>query len=222
MEKPAPNGKWDVWAGFQFTDIGRINGINGNVDRDIFTDLLLENEAAPRIPDGTPHENGAEILYTVRRGDTLWKLARRYGTTVAEIVGINKIVNPDLIYAGEVLKIIPGQTADGVSPAQTVTVQRGDTLWAIARRYGTTVSVIADLNKIQNPDLIYPGQVLKITPGTGAGGSAGDTVRYTVRRGDTLWAIARRYGTTVSAIADLNNIQNPDLIYPGQVLRINV
>ena len=60
--------------------------------------------------------------------------------------------------------------------------------------------------------------VLKITPG--AGGAADTTVRYTVRRGDTLWAISRRFNTTVSAIATLNGIRNPNLIYPGQVLTI--
>ncbi len=218
VENPEPNGKWNVWAGFQFTDVGRVDGINGNVDRDIFTDLLLEDETVPNVPDGTPHENGAEISYTVRRGDTLWAIARRYGTTVSEIVGINKIVNPNLIYVGEVLKIIPGQTEEGVAPVQTVTVKRGDTLWAIARQFNTTVSAIADLNGIQNPNLIYPGQVLKITPG--AGGAADTTVRYTVRRGDTLWAISRRFNTTVSAIANLNGIRNPNLIYPGQVLTI--
>ena len=74
---------------------------------------------------------------------------------------------------------------------------------------------MASLNHIANPDLIYPGQVLNLP--RGAAPSAGT---YTVRQGDTLWGIARRYNTTVSALASLNRIANPDLIYPGQVLRL--
>ncbi len=81
-------------------------------------------------------------------------------------------------------------------------MRRGDTLWGIARRYGTTVSRLAALNGLRNPDLIYPGQTV------------------TVRRGDTLWGIARRYGTTVSRLAALNGLRNPDLIYPGQNIRL--
>lgn len=162
VENPESNGKWDVWAGFQYTDIGRVDGINGNVDKDIFTDLLLDDEAADDIPDGTHHENGREISYTVRRGDTLWAIARRYDTTVAEIAGINKIANPSLIYVGQILKIVPGQTADGAAKVQTVTVRRGDTLWAISKSFHVSVDSIVHANKIRNPDLIYPGQVLII------------------------------------------------------------
>ncbi len=102
----------------------------------------------------------------------------------------------------------------------TVTVRRGDTLWGIARRYGTTVSRLAALNGLRNPDLIYPGQVIKLTetPSSGEMENTGRTV--TVRRGDTLWGIARRYGTTVSRLAALNGLRNPDLIYPGQNIRL--
>ena len=75
------------------------------------------------------------------------------------------------------------------------------------------MSALAAANGIRNPSLIYPGQVLRIP-----GGTAERT--YTVQPGDTLWGIAERYGTTVSALAAANGIRNPDLIYPGQVLRI--
>lgn len=222
VKNPEPNGKWDVWAGFQYTDIGRVDGIDGNVDRDVFTDLMLENEGAESVPQGRPHENGIEISYIVRSGDTLWAIARRYSTTVAEIVGINELKNPNLIYVGQMLKIIPGQTGDGIASVQTVTVRRGDTLWDIAQRYGVAVSAIAELNHIQNPNLIYSGQVLKIPSKTEAEGQNGNIVRYTVRRGDTLWAIADRYGTSVSSIASANAIQNPNRIYPGEVLTIPI
>ena len=93
-------------------------------------------------------------------------------------------------------------------------MRRGDTLWGIAQRYRTTVPQIAALNHIANPNLIYPGQQLEIPERNYS------AAVYTVQRGDTLWGIAQRYGTTVSYLADLNGISNPNLIYPGQVLRV--
>lgn len=97
------------------------------------------------------------------------------------------------------------------------TVQSGDTLSEIAAYYGTTVSVLVQMNGIANPDLIYAGQVLAIPNGEN-GVSA---TRYTVQYGDTLSGIAYKYGTTYQKIASDNGIINPDLIYVGQVLTIN-
>ncbi|NLF29230.1 MAG: LysM peptidoglycan-binding domain-containing protein, partial [Clostridiales bacterium] len=150
------------------------------------------------------------VTYTVVRGDTLTAIARRYGTTVSELVRLNNIRNPNLIFPGQVLVVSGGAAPTG----QTYTVVRGDTLTAIARRFGTTVSELVRLNGIRNPDLIFPGQVLAVRGGSAPGRT------YTVVRGDTLTAIARRFGTTVSELVRLNNIQNPDLIFPGQLLVI--
>ena len=95
------------------------------------------------------------------------------------------------------------------------TGRAGDTLTAIAARFHTSVSRLVALNGIADPNLIHTGERLKVP----AAGSGGDTV-YTVRSGDTLWEIAQRYGTSVSALAVANNIQNPALIYPGEQIRI--
>lgn len=94
------------------------------------------------------------------------------------------------------------------------TVRAGDTLWAIAKQYRTTVEVLVELNDIADPNLIYVGQVLRL-PKQDVG-----YVEYTVVRGDTLSALARQYRTTVTALVELNGISNPNLIYVGQVLRI--
>lgn len=103
---------------------------------------------------------------------------------------------------------------------QNYTVVRGDTLSGIASRYGTTYQKIAADNGIANPNLIYPGQVLKIYGAGGGGGSSSGAKTYTVKQGDTLSGIAAMFGTTYQKIAADNGIANPNLIFPGQVLTI--
>lgn len=110
------------------------------------------------------------------------------------------------------------------------TVKSGDTLSAIASEYGITTNALATLNGIQNANLIYPGQVLRVAD-SGAGSTvtkkattpitSTGTQAYTVRYGDTLSGIASRYGTSISALASLNGISNPNWIYPGQVLKLS-
>ncbi|MDE5977005.1 MAG: LysM peptidoglycan-binding domain-containing protein, partial [Turicibacter sp.] len=153
--------------------------------------------------------------YTVRSGDTLSEIAARYQTTVSRLVSLNGISNPNVIYPGEVLKITGASTGTSTTNTSTYTVKSGDTLSEIAARYQTTVSRLVSLNGISNPNVIYPGQVLKIT-----GTSTTNTSTYTVRSGDTLSEIAARYQTTVSRLVSLNGISNPNVIYPGQVLKI--
>lgn len=106
------------------------------------------------------------------------------------------------------------KTQEPKATTKTYTVVSGDNLSSIAIRFGTTVEEICKLNNISNPNLIYPGQVLKLV------GSVDTSVYYTVKDGDNLSSIATKYGTTWQAIAKLNNISNPSLIYPGQRLRI--
>ncbi len=114
----------------------------------------------------------------------------------------------------------------GIAYAQetTYTVQRGDNLYRIALRFGTTVQKLAAANGIVNPNLIYVGTVLKIPGGTGgptpSTPNAPSIGEYVVVRGDTLFSIARRFNTTVSAIVAGNHIANPSLIYVGQKLAI--
>ena len=102
------------------------------------------------------------------------------------------------------------------SATQTYTVKSGDTLSSIASKYGTTYQELARINGISNPNKIYPGQVLKI----GGGSSIPSTEYYIVKSGDTLSAIAKKYGTTVNQLASWNNIANVNKIYIGQKLRV--
>jgi putative chitinase len=155
----------------------------------------------------------------VRPGDNLFRIALRFGTTIQAIARANGIVNPRLIYVGQVLWIPTAHPGPPTNPTIYV-VQRGDTLYSIARRFGTTYQVLAAVNGIANPRLIYVGQRL-IIPG---GGSPVPTPTppqiYVVRPGDTLWSIALRFGTSPWAIAVSNGLRNPNLIYVGQRLII--
>lgn len=146
VDEPAVTAHWARWTGFQYTDMGTVAGVSGYVDRDRFTPGVLLERPEPQT-----------FSYTVRPGDTLWGLARRYGTTVAELVRLNGIANPNLIDVGQVLRI------PGAAPAYlTYTIRPGDTLWAIARRYGATVAELARINGIRDPNLIYAGATLRI------------------------------------------------------------
>lgn len=126
---------WENWIGVQYTDRGSVSGIKGLVDRDIYTEeiLLNENTQIPTIEN--PNEgnlNTEKITVEVQRGDTLWQIARRYGTTVQEIVELNNIQNPNYIYPGQRLIINTNSTTEGEETRATgsiiYTVRRGDTL----------------------------------------------------------------------------------------------
>ncbi len=156
--EPSDLGPWREWAGFQYADNGRAPGISGYVDLDRYTDAALLNGAERgRVPE-TPARNQTVWVYTIRRGDTLWGIARRYGTTVAALTAENQIKNPNLIYAGQRLRI-----PDRQGETFRYEIRRGDTLWGIARRFDTTVSALARENGIANPNLIYAGELLRIS-----------------------------------------------------------
>ena len=144
---------------------------------------------------------------------------------------MNGLANPNLIYVGQRLYVPCGTTTP--PPPSTVTppvcsgtyytVASGDTLYSIARRYGTTVNAILAVNYIPNPNYIRVGQKICLPVGTTpptVTPAPGCRAYYTVVRGDTLLSIAARYGTTYWAIAMANNIANPNLIYPGTTLCI--
>ena len=175
--------------------------------------------------------------YTVKSGDTLSGIASQYNTTVNQIISLNQLSNPNLIYVGQVLKLKNSQTTNSSSSssstaattAGTYTVKAGDTLSAIASRYSTSSSTLASLNSLSNPNLIYVGQVLKVSANastsSSTSSSANSTVTtaasYTVKSGDTLSAIAAKYGTTYQALASANSISNPNDIYVGQVIKVS-
>ena len=236
---PSPNPIWgNKYVAWQYSDTGRVRGINASTDLDLVYDGMFlddredipkEQKQPQRIP-GTRQEPSTQsgvIYYTVQEGDTLTSIAQKYDTTVHEITVTNSIVNPNLIYVGEVLKIYPGNRSIIKRKkvfTTTYIVQSGDTLTSIAIKFDTTVQAIAELNDLQNPNLIYVGEILKI-PTNSRGNLSAPSSRhyiktYIVQSGDTLTSIAKKFNTTADKIALLNNITNPNLIYPGQILKI--
>lgn len=142
----------------QYTSEARVPGIPGNVDGNwLRANISKEPAKEPeKVPEKKPSK--AEKTYTVKAGDTLSGIAKKYGTTYQALTAYNGIANPNLIYTGQKIKI-PVEVTES---EKMYTVQPGDTLSGIAKKYGTTYQVLAKLNGISNPDLIYGGQVLKL------------------------------------------------------------
>lgn len=145
--------------------------------------------------------------YIVQKGDTLYKIANKFNTTVDNLKSINNLTT-DSLSIGQVLKL-PSTTTS----TNTYTVKSGDTLYAIANKYNTTVDTLKSLNNLTSNTLSI-GDVLKLP-----GNSTTSTDTYTVKAGDTLYAIANKYNTTVDALKSLNNLTSNALSI-GQSLKI--
>jgi len=141
-----------------------------------------------------------ENIYTVQKGDSLWAIANKYGTTVDNIKKANNLSTNNLSI-GQTLVIpstnVPGQTEI------TYVVKKGDSLWLIANKYDTTIDKIKSTNNLSSNTLSI-GQTL-IIPSTSS------FTNYTVQKGDSLWVIANKYNTTVDNIKKLNNLTSNNL-----------
>lgn len=213
-DEPSANGKWREWVGFQYTDEGRVGGIYGNVDRNIFTEGIflsdswrIDGEKRTTVRAGT-----RTLTVYVRAGDTLWAIAREYGTTVEAIARENRIADPNRIFAGERLRITLPARGSG---EEIYTVRRGDTPISIAGKFGVTLSALEDRNGLERGETIYAGDKLSI-PGARMSGEF-----YVVRPGDTLFYISRRTGVPIRTLVGINRIKDPDLIYAGEHLKLS-
>lgn len=156
-----------IW---QYTSQGNVPGINGNVDLDAgFIDYPAVirkaglNHLDGSVPTPTPPAPSPApdyVTYVIQPGDTLSEIAERFGTSYQTLASLNNISDPNLIYAGQTLRI-PEDSTSGT--ARYYTIQPGDTLSEIAERFGTTTNTLAALNGISNPNLIYAGTTIRIS-----------------------------------------------------------
>lgn len=138
-------------------------------------------------------------IYTVKKGDSLWLIANKYGTTVDELKSANNLKS-NTLSIGQTL-IIP-EKKENTNKISYV-VKKGDSLWLIANKYDTTVEKIKSTNNLKGNTLSI-GQVLVIP-------SSSEFITYTVKKGDSLWLIANKYNTTVDNIKKLNNLSSNNL-----------
>ena len=152
--------------------------------------------------------------YTVKKGDSLWSIANKFGITVKKLKEINKL-STNILKVGQVLKISP---VDEVIPDEYLlyTVKKGDSLWDIAKEYGTTVETLKNINNLDNSNLTINQQIF-IPKDTKS--SAENKNIYIVKKGDTLFDIAALKGVSVNEIKEANNLKT-DLLQIGQVLNI--
>ena len=152
-----------------------------------------------------------ESTYIVKKGDSLYSIANKYNTTVEELKRINNLTS-NILSIGQILKLPSDKASDVENEENTIsyTVQKGDSLYSIARKYDTTIDRIKDLNNLTT-NLLSIGQVLLIPTDTNL------ETTYTVKKGDSLYSIAKKYNTTVDRLKQLNNLSS-NLLSIGQIL----
>lgn len=189
--------------------------------------------------------NDEFITHKVTKGDTLWSISKQYNISLKLIFDLNNIKNKDTLSIDQIIKI----SRDNL-PAVDYNmhiVNKGETLWSIAQKYNLSVDLIITTNNIANSELISVGQEMKIPSHKNAVTVAetnivnqtvidkkstdinnnisqpenAEPIVYTVKAGDNLWNISRKYGVSVEVITDVNNLRNKDLLTPGQKLEIS-
>lgn len=187
------------------------DGVSGTINA---SDVELVSEpTAPTVPNTNE--------YTVVSGDTLWKIAAKFNTTIAEIVKLNNLDPNKYLYIGQKLKVPAAGSTEPVQQPVIYTVQSGDTLWKIAQKFGTTIDAIVKANNLDPAKYLYIGQKLTIpTAATTSEPPVAQPVIHTVISGDTLWKISVKYGTTIDAIVKANNLDPAKYLIIGQKLTI--
>lgn len=161
---------------------------------------------------GVPYYSSNDEYYTVVKGDSLYSIAKKFGTNVDNLKKLNNL-SSNLINVGDLIKISEGKS---VNTGDTYIVASGDTLYSIARKYGLSVDELKKLNNLSSNNLSI-GQSLIVKKKEDE--DVSDVSSYTVKKGDTLYSIAKAYDTSVSNLKTLNNLTSDNLSV-GQVLKV--
>ncbi|MBM6862727.1 muramidase family protein [Ligilactobacillus aviarius] len=240
---------WGI-ANTHDTTVNNLKQINDLTSDTIYVGQVLKlkqqsNSTSNQTPQSTtqqessqPSQSNSSDFYTVKAGDSLWKIAMGNDLTVSHLKQMNNLTT-NTIYVGQQLRIKEGQTNSQASQsnsqtnqssqnAGTYTVKAGDTLWGIANDHDTTVNALKQNNHLSS-DTIYVGQVLSLGQTASTGSNSQSTAStqsstsdgtYTVKSGDTLWSIANANDMTVAQLKQKNDLSN-DTIYVGQTLNVS-
>ncbi len=226
---------WGI-ANTHDTTVNNLKQINDLTSDTIYVGqvLKLKQRSTTQQESSQPSQSNSSDFYTVKAGDSLWKIAMGNDLTVSHLKQMNNLTT-NTIYVGQQLRIKEEQTNSQASQsnsqtnqssqnAGTYTVKAGDTLWGIANDHDTTVNALKQNNHLSS-DTIYVGQVLSLgqTALTGSHSptqSSTSNGTYTVKSGDTLWSIANANDMTVAQLKQKNDLSN-DTIYVGQTLNVS-
>ena len=180
--------------------------------------LILPDSEEIIIPNPSNY-----TVYTVKRGDTLYKIATEYGITPEDIIDFNKLNTQNLVIGQQLLIPISNETPDNSTETISYTVQDGDSLWKIANTCSIDVNEIIRLNNLETT-IIRRGDILLLPASCNIGNNNQenvnqDDIKHVVARNDTLYSIARKYGTTVNEIMEYNLLPSTTLTV-GQILYI--
>ena len=189
---------WNIAKKFNtnVNEIKRLNNLKSNV---LYVGQTL------RVPEYYKAED-TNISYVVKRGDSLYSIARQYGVNVNDLMKVNNLTS-DLLSIGQIINIPSSTTIvtpsedDIINEENTYIIQRGDTLWSISRKFGVSVDDIKNANNLTN-EILTIGSTIIVPTGT----NTNNIIVYKVKRGDSLWALAREYNTTIDDIKKLNNL----------------
>jgi membrane-bound lytic murein transglycosylase D len=188
------------------------------------SNILLAN--LDKVPVTLPPQR-AFVYHRVRSGETLGTIARKYRTTVGSLMRANNLKRSNYIVAGKLLKIPqrgyvykkPKPIRPKNGQAVSHVVRKGDSLWIIAKQYGTTTKNIQELNHLTSTNL-YKGQVLTIFAAKKNQAEKTGLNTYQVRSGDSPFLIARRHNMSLERFLSLNDLWHGSTIYPGQIVYI--
>ena len=230
---------WGI-ANTHDTTVNNLKQINDLTSDTIYVGqvLKLKQRSTTQQESSQPSQSNSSDFYTVKAGDSLWKIAMGNDLTVSHLKQMNNLTT-NTIYVGQQLRIKEEQTNSQASQsnsqtnqssqnAGTYTVKAGDTLWGIANDHDTTVNALKQNNHLSS-DTIYVGQVLSLGQTASTGSHSQSTAStqsptsngtYTVKSGDTLWSIANANDMTVAQLKQKNDLSN-DTIYVGQTLNVS-